>query len=332
MSYNAEKMPPAKFKDYYDVLRVPRTASDEEIRQAYRRIAREHHPDLHPGKDKDQHTARMQEINEAYAVLGAKEHRAKYDQYGEHWKEGAPPPPPPPSDAESGGSFGTSEQDSGAFSDFFRTMFHQEEGRGHHPDLSPSELDIEAELDLSLEEAVQGVEKTFSLMAAGLCQKCRGTGRITNAFCPLCGGLGEIRQPRDVKTRIPAGLTEGSRIRLKGQGNEGPRGRGDLYLQIHLRLDSRFRIEGQNLEITLRAMPWEAALGSEATVQTLEGPVRIKIAKGTHTGRRLRLAGKGLGRPGARGDLFIRVEIDLPDSVSPKAEALYKQMEEDSHA
>jgi curved DNA-binding protein len=319
----------AKFRDYYDVLKVPRTATDEEIRQAYRRIAREHHPDLHPGKDKDLHTGRMQEINEAYAVLGAKEHRAKYDQHGEHWKEG---PPPPPSYADSGGSYAPPGQDAGAFSDFFRNMFQQSQGAGRGEDLSRSELDIEAELELSLEEAVQGVEKSFSLTTAGLCQNCRGTGRIKETFCPVCGGLGELRRPRDVKTRIPAGLTEGSRIRLKGQGNESPRGRGDLYLLIHLRPDLRYRIEGNHLETTLRVMPWVAALGSEAVVETLEGPVRIKIAKQTHSGHRLRLAGKGLGKPGARGDLFIRVEIDIPQNFSTKAEALYKQLEEDSHA
>jgi curved DNA-binding protein len=324
-------MPAAKFRDYYEVLQVPRTATDAEIRQAYRRLARQYHPDLHPGKDKDLHTGQMQEINEAYAVLGAKEHRAKYDQYGEHWKEGAPPPPPPDY-GQSGASAEGAEPDAGAFSDFFRNMFQQAQERGRAQDLSPSELDIEAELDLSLEEAVQGVEKTFSLMTAGLCQNCRGTGKINNAFCPVCGGLGEIRRPREVKTRIPAGLTEGRRIRLRGQGNEGPRGRGDLYLQIHLRPDPRYRMDGTNLETTLRVMPWQAALGSEATVQTLDGPVRIKIAKGTHTDKRLRLAGKGLGKPGARGDLFIRVEIDIPDTVSPKVEALFKQMEEESHA
>jgi curved DNA-binding protein len=144
--------------------------------------------------------------------------------------------------------------------------------------------------------------------------------------------MGEIRRPRDVKTRIPAGLTEGSRIRLKGQGNEGAGGRGDLYLEIHLRPHPGYRIDGLNLETALRLMPWEAALGSEAAVQTLEGPVRIKIPPGTHTGKRLRLAGKGLGKPGARGDLFIRVEIDIPEPLSPRTEALFKQMKEDSHA
>ena len=321
----------AKFRDYYEVLKVPRTATDEEIRQAYRRMAREHHPDLHAGKEKDLHTAKMQEINEAYAVLGAKEYRAKYDQYGEHWKEG-PPPPPPPSYAESGGSYAPPEQDAGAFSDFFRNMFSQTQSGNRGEGLSRSELDIEAELDLSLMEAVQGVEKSFSLMTAGLCLNCRGTGRIKEAFCPVCGGLGEIRRPRDVKTRIPAGLMEGNRIRLKGQGNEGAHGRGDLYLRIHLQADPHYRIDGLNLESTLRVMPWDAALGSEAAVATLDGPLRIKIPKGTHTGKRLRIAGKGLGKSGSRGDLFILIEIDIPETLTSKTEALFKQIQEDSHA
>jgi curved DNA-binding protein len=319
-------MPAAPFRDYYEVLQVPRTATDEEIKQAYRRVAREHHPDLHPGKDKDLHTAKMQEINEAYAVLGAKENRAKYDQYGAHWKEGAPP-----AYAERGASSASTEPEAGAFSDFFRDMFQQAQSASRGQDLSPSELDIEAELELSLGEALQGVEKTFSLMTTELCRKCRGTGRLNNAFCSVCGGIGEIRRPREVKTRIPPGLTDGSRIRLKAQGNEGPRGRGDLYLLVHLRPDPRYRVEGKNLETVLRVMPWAAALGSEAVVETLEGPVRIKIAKQTHAGHRLRLAGKGLGKPGARGDLFIRVEIDIADALSPEMEALYKKMEEASH-
>jgi len=320
----------AQFRDYYETLQIPRTASDEEVRKAYRKLARQHHPDLHPGNEKDKHTARMQEINEAYAVLGSKENRAKYDQFGEHWKEG-PPPPPPPRDEPGYASEFSSEGEAGGFSDFFRHMFQQSEGAGRAENISLAELDIEAELDLSLEEAVRGVEKTFSLMTAGLCPNCRGTGRIKNQLCPVCGGVGEIRRPREVKSRIPPGLSEGSRIRLKGQGNEGPGGRGDLYLQIHLRPDPRYRIDGSNLETTLRVMPWEAALGSEAVVQTLDGPVRIKVARLTHAGKRLRLAGKGLGKPGARGDLFIRVEIDIPDALSQKAEALFKQMEEDSH-
>jgi len=328
----------AKFRDYYEVLGVPRTATEEAIKLAYRKLARKHHPDLHPEKEKDLHTVKMQEVNEAYSVLASKENRAKYDQFGEHWKDGPPPPPPPRSSASrpsySQEDFASAPgQDSEAFSDFFRNMFRQGQGaEGPAEDLSASELDVEAALDLSLKDAIHGVEKTFSLLTTGLCQNCRGTGRVKGGFCPVCGGIGEIRKPRDIKTRIPAGLVEGSRIRLKGQGNEGPHGRGDLYLVIHLIPDARYTIDGKNLETTLRVMPWQAALGSQASVDTLDGPVRIKLAKGTHTGKRLRLAGKGLGKTGDRGDFFIRIEIDIPDTLSPKAEALFQQLEDETRA
>ncbi len=221
--------------DYYSILQVPRTASQEEIKQAFRRLARQHHPDLHAEKEKDLHTRRMQEINEAYSVLGSKENRAKYDQFGEHWKEG-PPPPPPPSQEESDGNQASPFDGQGAagFSDFFRNMFQQDEMGGGSGDFSSSaELDIEAVLELlSLEESIRGIEKVFTLTAEGVCPTCHGTGRVNKVFCPTCGGVGEVRRPREVKANIPAGLTENARIRLKGQGNDNPQGRGDLYLRI----------------------------------------------------------------------------------------------------
>lgn len=318
-----------KFRDYYEILGVSRTASDDEIKQAYRRLARQHHPDLHPEKEKDQHTRRMQEINEAYAVLSSKENRAKYDQLGANWQEGAPPPPP-----RSGASGQFTEQDLGGFSDFFRQMFQQGDVQSDFGDFYPSELDIEAEFDLSLEEALHGVEKSITLMTTGLCTVCHGSGRVKNKICQVCGGVGEVRKPRDIRTNIPAGLTEGSRIRLKGQGNEGPRGRGDLYLRIHLIPDARFKVQGTNLELDLRIRPWQAVLGSEVSVGTLEGPLRVRVPKGTHTGKLLRLAGRGLGKAGARGDLYLRISIDIPDAPSPDAERLYKQLSETegSHA
>lgn len=313
-----------KFKDYYEVLGVPRTASEQEIKKAYHRLAREHHPDLHLEKEKDIHTQRMQQVNEAYSVLSSKENRAKYDQLGEHWKEG----PPPPYERSAGGPTGPTDE---AFSDFFRNVFRQSAEQGEPSTVFPSELDVEAVLDLSLEDAVRGVEKSFSLMTTGLCQNCRGTGRKGTTFCPVCGGVGEVRRQREVKTKIPPGLYEGSRIRLKGQGNEGPHGRGDLYLHIRLIPDSNFKVDGMDLETVVRVMPWQAALGSNVGVKTLDGSLQMRLPKGTHTGTRLRLGGKGLGKTGERGDLFVRIEIDIPSSLSPKAEALFKRLEEETH-
>jgi curved DNA-binding protein len=311
-------------KDYYETLGVPRTASEEEVKRAYRRLARQHHPDLHPDKDKDLHTRTMQEVNEAYAVLGSKENRAKYDRLGTDWEKGGPPP----QDREDSGAGASGEE---AFSDFFRHMFREASERRSAREEFPSELDIEAALDLTLEEAVAGVEKSFSLMAAGLCRACHGTGREGASFCPRCSGVGEIRRQRQVKTKIPPGLLAGSRIRLKGQGNDGAHNRGDLYLTVRLLHHPHFNVDGKDLETVVRVMPWQAALGSTVPVQTLEGPLRLRVPKGTHAGTRLRLAGKGLGNAAERGDLFARIGIDIPDHLSPKAEALFKQLEEESH-
>ena len=179
-----------KLKDYYEVLGISQTASDEDIKKAYHRLAREHHPDLHSEKEKQRHTQRMQEVNEAYAVLSSKENRAKYDQLGEHWEHGPHPAQEPQPDA--GGSSSRQE----GFSDFFRDMFRQSEARGEETQVFQSELDIEAILDITLEEAVRGGEKSFSLMTTGLCQNCHGTGRKEKTFCPICGGVGEVRQQR----------------------------------------------------------------------------------------------------------------------------------------
>ena len=321
----------ARFRDYYEVLGVPRTATDDEIKLAYRRLAREHHPDLHPEKEKSHHTSRMQQVNEAYAVLSSKENRAKYDQFGEHWKEGPPPPPPPRPGGDGAETFAVGPE---GFSDFFQELFRQRGAPGPAPRGAAfqAEVDIEAAIELSLEEAVHGVEKTFSLMTNELCPACRGTGMIGKDFCATCAGLGEVRRAREVTTRIPGGLGPGSRIRLKGQGNEGPRGRGDLFLTIHLLPDPRFRVDGLNLETDADVMPWQAALGGELSVATADGAVRVRIPKGTHAGARLRLAGKGLGKPGARGDLFVRVRIDIPEKLSPEAEALFRKLEENAHA
>lgn len=321
---------PADFQDYYKVLGVPRTASEDDIKQAYRRLARQHHPDLHPENEKDVHTRKMQEINEAYTVLSSKENRAKYDQLGEHWQEGFQPPPPPRGAGRQASRY-TEGPDAEAFSDFFRNIFGGGQGPFTTEDVPPSSLDIEADLELPLVDAIQGVQREFRLTTTGLCPTCQGTGRQGKKICPACGGVGEIQNERTVKARIPPGLQDGSRIRLKGQGNEGRSGRGDLYLRIHLLPDPRFTTEGANLETTVRLMPWQAALGSEVTVETLEGPVRIRIPRGTETGKRFRLAGKGLGKGGnARGDLFARAEITIPSRISPGAEALYKKLQEEA--
>ena len=334
-----------KFKDYYEVLKVARGASADEIKKAYRKLVKEHHPDLHPESQKAERTQRMQEVNEAYSVLGDPANRAKYDKFGENWKEGQEFRPPPDAGFREqdfgGGREGFGGRASGggaeAFSDFFSQFFGGGAGGGRgpagfeEPEAPAASLDIEAALDLPLEDAVRGGEKAFSLDVSGLCSACGGTGRRGRAFCPTCGGAGETTQRRDVRVRLPPNLHDGSRIRVKGKGRERGGRAGDLYLVARLRPDSRWRVSGSDLEAAVRVMPWTAALGGEAEVPTPEGAVRVKIPPGTRAGKTLRLSGRGLGRPGGgRGDLLARVELDLPASLSERAKALYKQLEEEA--
>ena len=215
---------------------------------------------------------------------------------------------------------------------FFRQAFGGGARATPAEELDPSELDIEATLDLSLEDAVRGAERTFSLTVSGLCPTCRGTGRKGKGFCAVCGGVGELQRAHEVKTKIPAGLLDGSRIRLRGQGNEGAKGHGDLYLRIHLIPDARFKMDGVNLETETVVTPWRAALGGDISVATLDGSIRVRVPKGTRAGNVLRLAGKGLGKPGERGDLFVRIKLDNPPVITPEMEALLKQLEEKSDA
>ncbi|MFH1723693.1 MAG: J domain-containing protein [Elusimicrobiota bacterium] len=321
-----------KYKDYYKILGVPRGASSDEIKQAYRRLAREHHPDLHPDKDKAEHTKAFQVINEAYEVLGSAENRAKYDQLGEHWKDGqAFRPPPAQERARDSFRFETGASGDEIFSDFFRSFF----GGGHAGgrwSAPPASLDIEAVIELSLEEAVRGGERSFSMSVTGVCPKCLGAGHAGKAFCPACGGAGETRSAREIRSRLPSDLRDGSRIRLKGQGNKSGDGQppGDLYLTVRLKPDPRFKVSGSDIETAVRVMPWDAALGAEVLVPTPLGRVRIRVPKGTRAGTRLRIPGKGLGggRRG-RGDLYARIEVDIPSELSHKAEALMGELKKE---
>lgn len=322
------------FKDYYEELQVPRTASDEEIKQAYRRLVRQHHPDIHPEKDKAAQTQRLTKINEAYSVLSDKESRARYDRLGERWKEGEDVEPEPP--PEPGRAGGFRPEGAEAFSDFFYSFFggagngDQEASSWEAP---PSALDVEAEVELPLEEAVHGVEKSFSLEVTSACLDCGGTGRRGRSFCRVCGGAGEVRRRRQVRVRLPPNLREGSRIRIKGKGNERGGRVGDLFIRVRLAKDPRFRVAGSDLETSVRVMPWEAALGAEISVPTLEGPARVRLPAGTTAGKVLLLKGRGLGKSGGgRGDLRARVEIDIPARVTERARSLYKDLEKELHA
>ncbi len=314
-----------EYRDYYQVLGVARTATADDVKKSYRRLARKYHPDVSKEKDAEQ---KFKEVQEAYEVLKDPEKRAAYDQLGSDWKSGQQFRPPP--DWASGFEFrggggggggggrarGAGEahvfEDEG-FSDFFSSLFggaspfgatgrrqqQQQAGRDHH-----------ARIDIDLEEAFGGGTRTLDLKRPEL----KPDGTL------------ELRS-HAVRVTIPAGVTDGQRIRLAGQGEAAPGGgrAGDLYLEVHVRPHRVYQLDGRDVTLTLPVAPWEAALGATVTVPTLGGPVDMQVPAGAQSGQKLRLRGRGLpGNPA--GDEYVQLRIVLPPADSPAARALYEQM------
>lgn len=301
------------FRDYYEILRVPRDASSEDIRRAYRKLARQYHPDVNkdPGAE-DQ----FREVSEAYEVLRDPEKRERYDRFGANWKAGQDV-----SDASGFGGFGRDNGDftgggfggdygdvrvefgGGDFSDFFEGLFGGR-GRGRRTTgfegFSTRGTDHEAEIELSLEEAAKGGKRRISL----------GDGR-------------------DYEVNIPPGVRDGQRIRLAGEGSRGAGGgpAGDLFLRVRLRPHPRFRLEGRDLYTDLPVTPWEAVLGATAEVPTLGGTTRVKVPPGSSSGRKLRLKGQGMPGPrGGHGDLYAVIKIEVPKHPTPEERELFEQL------
>ena len=294
-----------EYKDYYRILGVAKTATDKEIKAAYRKLARKHHPDVNQGNKAAE--ARFKEINEANEVLGDKEKRKRYDELGAKWNEvgrGAPQGRGWP-----GGGVRVGFEDlggAGDFSDFFRTFFSGGGGgfggfEGGEEAFSPGS-DAEGEVDLTLAEVF------------------RGTSREV--------GVGGTR--RRVEVKIPPGVRDGSRVRVAGEGGRGAGGRrGDLYLRVRVAPDPTFERKGDDLQTTLRAPLTAAVLGGEAQVPTLEGSVGIKIPAGTPAGQVFRLRGHGLpklGTPDERGDLLATLAVELPRTLSDRQRELFEEL------
>jgi curved DNA-binding protein len=323
-----------KFRDYYEVLGVSREATEKEIKTAYRKLARKHHPDLHPGEEKAKAEEKFKQINEAYEVLSDSEKRKKYDRLGERWQSGEDfhYEQQPGFEGVRFYSGGTGQS---GFSDFFETLFgggmkgafsgFDQRDFGGRPRRGS---DVEAEIELSLEEAYHGVEKTLQLNTKEICAGCGGSGIRGQGICALCAGTGEQAQPKTLSVKIPAGTREGARIRLRGQGGSGSGGvRGDLYLKVRLRPHPVFTVKGDDLEAELTVYPWQAVLGEKVEAPTLDGQVTVTVPAGTHSGRRLRLRGRGLPlKEGTRGDLYLKVMIDVPRNASPDELELYRQL------
>lgn len=346
----------AEKRDFYEVLGVKKGASEDELKKAYRKLAKENHPDLHPG-DKECE-ARFKEINEAYEVLSDPDKRAKYDQFGHAAFD--------PSQGFGGGGFGGFEGFGGfgdIFSDIFGGGFGFGGGGGRNPNAPRKGDNLRATVNIKFEEAAFGVKKdvfvskieqcpdckgtgcaegttaevcpdckgTGTVMSTkrtpfGMvqsseqCPKCKGRGKIIHSPCKTCRGIGSVRRQHKVSVSIPAGIDDGQTISLKGQGNAGLNGgpAGDLLITVLVQPHARFERDGASILLDQEISFAQAALGAEVEVPTLDGKVKLNIPEGTQTGTTFRLKGKGVPflRNGGRGDQFVTVNVAVPRSMT----------------
>jgi curved DNA-binding protein len=290
-----------KFRDYYEVLGVPRTASADDIKRAYRQLARKHHPDLKPAADRTQAAERFKEINEAYEVLSDADKRGKYDALGANWKSGMDFSPP---GGERGYAATAEWEGVGDVSDFFASLFGRGTGRTSRGGVRVTipGSDIEAELPVTLEELLHSARRRITLNGS-----------------------------RSLEVEIPRGAREGTVLRLAGQGEPGVNGGppGDVYLRLQLIPHPRYRVAGDDLEMDLSLWPWQAVLGAEVRIETPDGPVTLTVPPGTQSGRRLRLRGRGLPRADAsRGDLYAVVRIVVPERPSAAEREAYETLKQ----
>ena len=343
-------------KDYYEILGVPRNATLEEIKQAYRRLARQYHPDVNKSPDAEE---KFKEINEAYAVLSDEEKRRIYDMYGHAGLEGRGLRPEPAD-----------------FTDLFADLFEDLFGFGVRTRARRAPrrgADLQTEVTLTFEEAARGVEKDVEVVRHEPCPRCRGNGAEPGtgpARCPTCGGIGEVRRVsqsflgsfvqvttcptcqgageviatpcrecggegrvltrRRLAVRIPAGVDDGMQIRIPGEGEPGENGGppGNLYVQVKVQPHPYFRRRGDDLIVQVAINVAQAALGDRIPVPTLEGEERVEIPPGTQPGHVIRLRGRGIPhlRRNGRGDLLVVVQVEIPTRLTPEQRRLFQEL------
>lgn len=299
-----------EYKDYYKILGVDRKATQDEIKRAYKKLARKYHPDVSKEADAE---ARFKEINEAYHALNDPEKRKAYDELGSRWQQGQEFHPPPGWEGTAAGGF--NPEDLQGFSDFFAEVFGGGgPGHGFHYEQRNFRMrgqDLHATIEITLEDAYHGGNRSISLQAPDIDEH----GNVS-------------QRTRQLNVQIPKGIREGQQIRLSGQGGPGMGGgqAGDLYLQVQFAPHPLFHADGRDIFLDLPLAPWEAALGTSLGIPTLGGRVEMKIPPGSQSGRKLRLKGRGLpGNPA--GDQYLVLRIETPPADTEEARELYRKME-----
>jgi len=332
-----------QYKDYYQILGVSKSATDSEIKSAYRKLTKKYHPDVNKEAGAQE---KFKEINEAYEVLSDKEKRKRYDSLGSNWQNGMDFEVPPGFEGfnfggfsgmgSTGGSSRAQYSGMGDFSDFFSAIFGDLMGAGMASSSSrgasrraqtqpqPQNLDIQSELQLSAADIFSKNPKAFSLKSIEKCPYCSG-----HSNCSYCASTGVAAIHKNLKVKIPAYVKEGQKIRLAGEGKQDSYGhKGDLYLTIKF-VDNEYGIDGENLTKTVEILPQEAVLGVKKEIQTLHGKVNISVPKMTQSGKILRLKELGLPKKGGGfGFLNVKIAINIPSELSAKQIELYKKLKE----
>lgn len=341
-----------KYKDYYETLGIARSATDAEIKSAYRKLARKYHPDVNKTKEAEE---KFKDINEAYEVLGDKEKRQRYDSLGSRWQGGADYTPPPGFENfgfnfnQGGAQSFNFGGNSGGFSDFFSSLFGDmmsgqarpgqnftgfdftQDGfndvdssrKSQRTQASKENLDITKTLNLTAREIFEKKPISVTFTQIDKCGFCNGNG-----YCSHCGGTGILSTPKTIKVNLPKDLKEGKKIRLKGEGKVDSRGhKGDLYLIVNFK-DSEYQIEGTNLTKEIEITPPDAVLGCNKEIKTLHGNINIKIPANVSSGQSLRLKGLGLPEGNSFGVLNAKIKIVIPKNYSKEIIDLYKKIKE----
>ncbi len=318
------------YKDYYKILGVTKTASVDDIKKAFRKLARKYHPDVNPGDKKAEE--KFKEINEAYEVLSDTDKRRKYDTLGPNWQEqfgfrSA-------AGRRTSGFPGSASAFDPNFSEFFETLFGRSGTGGMRPREDPKRRageNIEQPVEVTLQEAYTGGARTYNIQATETCAFCRGTGLVGDKTCANCSGQGQLARSKRIQVKIPPGVESGSRIRVAGEGQPGTGGgpRGDLYLVITVKPDPLYERKGDDLYLDFEVDLVTAMLGGEARILLPdERKLVLTIPPETQNGRVFRLAGKGMPRLRGEGsgNLFARVKVLLPMSLTEEERNLFEEL------